>query len=112
MVKGFEEVKTHSEVKDIQIVDCRPASMYAEAKIPNSININGTDFQNDNGTIKTDDQIRTLFEQAGVDVTKPMVFTCNSGIKATIAINAAQQIGAKTDSSVFDGSWSEWSARI
>jgi rhodanese-related sulfurtransferase len=55
MVKGFEEVKTHSEANDIQIIDCRPASMYLEAKIPNSININGIDFQNDNGTIKTDD---------------------------------------------------------
>lgn len=54
--------------------------------------------------------MRVLFESAGVDLQKPIVFTCGGGVMATALSVAANQIGGVSHK-VYDGSWGEWSAR-
>jgi thiosulfate/3-mercaptopyruvate sulfurtransferase len=48
---------------------------------------------------------------AGVDLSKPMVFTCGDGLMATIGRNAAEKAGATGERAVYDGSWAEYSMR-
>ena len=58
-------------------------------------------------TMKPVDELRAVFEAAGVDLSKPAITTCGSGVTAAILALAMERMG-KTDWSVYDGSWAEW----
>lgn len=58
-------------------------------------------------TMLPPDQLKTVFEQAGVDIDKPIVSTCGSGITASVVALALARLG-KPRSAVYDGSWTEW----
>ena len=58
---------------------------------------------------KTPEQIAALFAEAGIDLTKPLVTTCGSGLSAcTLALGA--YLAGKSDTTIYDGSWVEWGA--
>jgi thiosulfate/3-mercaptopyruvate sulfurtransferase len=61
------------------------------------------------GTWKSPDEIRALFDAAGVDLSRPLISSCGSGMTANVLIFALHLIG-KDDVSLYDGSWSEWGA--
>ena len=63
---------------------------------------------NDDGTWKQGDALKAAFEDAGVDVAKPIVATCGSGITASVIAFGAHLLG--NEAAVYDGSWSEWGA--
>jgi thiosulfate/3-mercaptopyruvate sulfurtransferase len=62
---------------------------------------------NADGTMKDPDALRAVFAAAGVDLTKPAITTCGSGVTAAILSLALVRQG-KDDFSLYDGSWSEW----
>ena len=64
---------------------------------------------NNNGTLKSPDEIRAAFAAAGVDPSKPIVSTCGSGVTACVIKLAAAVLGYE-QTAVYDGSWAEWSA--
>jgi len=53
--------------------------------------------------------LRAEFDAAGVDLAKPLVTTCGSGVTAAAILFGAHLLG-KNDVSIYDGSWSEWGA--
>jgi len=55
------------------------------------------------------DKLNAVFEQANIDLRKPIICTCGSGVTACIIGVAALMCGA-TQVTVYDGSWSEWGA--
>ncbi len=59
------------------------------------------------GTFKPLDEIRRLFEQAGIDPGQPFVATCGSGVTANSLLFAAHLLG-NDEGRLYDGSWSEW----
>ena len=59
--------------------------------------------------MKSPDALRKVFETAGVDLTKPAITSCGSGVTAAIINLALERIG-KTDHALYDGSWTEWGA--
>jgi len=77
--------------------------------IPGSRNVPFTDLLHDDATMKTPEDCRAVFQAAGVDLTKPAITTCGSGVTAAVLSLALERMG-KTDHALYDGSWTEWGA--
>ena len=65
----------------------------------------------ENGALKSKAELAALFRGEGVDVERPIVTTCGSGVSAAIIALALARLG-KWDAPVYDGSWTEWASKI
>ncbi|MBT3467498.1 MAG: 3-mercaptopyruvate sulfurtransferase [Rhodobacteraceae bacterium] len=118
MVRDVTQVSSASKLGTSQIVDARAAARFRgeapepreglrSGHIPNSRNVPFTDLLNDDKTMKTPDQTRAIFESAGVDLKKPIITTCGSGVTAAVLGLALERMGCDMWS-LYDGSWTEW----
>lgn len=87
--------------------DPRPG--VAAGHIPGARNLPYSELYNPDGTFKSGEEIRRLFEIAKVDPDRPFVASCGSGVTANSLIFAARLLGNR-DTRLYDGSWSEWGA--
>ncbi|MEO1543998.1 MAG: rhodanese-like domain-containing protein, partial [Pseudomonadota bacterium] len=62
---------------------------------------------NADGTLKSADEIRSVFDQSEVDARKDIVATCGSGVSAAVLALALAKIG-NLEVAIYDGSWAEW----
>ena len=62
------------------------------------------------GTIRPAEVLCGLFKDAGIDVAKPVVTTCGSGVTACLLAFGLHLLGHDRVA-VYDGSWSEWGVR-
>ncbi len=103
-----------------EIVDARPAARFeggsgeprpglASGHIPGSRNLPQSELFNADGSWKRGEPLRAAFAAAGVDLARPMVTTCGSGVTAAVLLFGAHLLG-KDDVRLYDGSWSEWGA--
>ncbi|MEZ5850447.1 MAG: 3-mercaptopyruvate sulfurtransferase [Hyphomicrobiaceae bacterium] len=120
-VRDAAQVKALIGDNTVQIIDARAAARFAgtvpepraglrSGHIPSSLSLPFTTLLNADGTLKSEAELRAIFEAAGVDVTRPAVASCGSGVTAGAIAFALAQVG-QTDAAVYDGSWSEWGAR-
>lgn len=117
-VRDVTQVAQASKLGSPQIVDARaPARFRGDAPepreglrsghIPKARNVHYETLLNDDRTMKSPDETRVLFEAAGVDLDKPVITSCGSGVTAAILALALERMG-HSDWSLYDGSWSEW----
>ena len=120
LVRDATQVSEAQKLGDPQIVDARSAGRFAGREpepreglrpghIPGSRNLHYDALLNPDRTMKDPDGLRAAFEAAGVDLKRPVITTCGSGVTAAILSLAMERLG-KTDHSLYDGSWSEWGA--
>ncbi len=75
--------------------------------IPGARNVHYATLLNPDGTLRTKEDIRAAFSRAGVDLSRPIVTSCGSGITAAILSLGLSLIG-HNDHALYDGSWAEW----
>lgn len=118
MVKDVTQVAAASKLGDYEIIDARSAARFRgdapeprpglrAGHIPGSKNVPFTSLLNDDGTMKSPETMRDIFVAAGVDLTKPAITSCGSGVTAAV-VSLALEILGKTDHALYDGSWTEW----
>ena len=118
MVKDVTQVSAASKLGESEIVDARsPGRFYGTdpeprpglraGHIPGSKNVFYKDLLKADDTMKSPDEMRQVFVEAGVDLDKPVITSCGSGVTAAILSLGLTRMG-KTDHSLYDGSWSEW----
>ncbi len=104
--------------KEAQVVDARGAGRFsgeepeprpdmASGHIPGSRNLPYGNLYNADGTWKRGADLVAAFTDAGVDLDKPVITTCGSGMTAAVVLFGARLTGKK-DVALYDGSWSEW----
>lgn len=118
LVRDVTQVARDVKLGSRQVVDARSPGRFAGAEdeprpglraghIPGSVNVHYRTLLNGDGTLKDDDALRRTFEAAGVDLSRPVVTTCGSGVTAAILSLALERLG-HSGHALYDGSWSEW----
>ncbi|MBZ0128551.1 MAG: 3-mercaptopyruvate sulfurtransferase [Rhodobacteraceae bacterium] len=118
LIRDVTQVAAASKLKEAQILDARsegrfkgtedePREGLRRGHIPNSTNIPFQTLLNPDGTMLPDDALRKVFDAAGVDLRRPVITTCGSGVTAAIINLALERLGHKHHS-LYDGSWAEW----
>jgi thiosulfate/3-mercaptopyruvate sulfurtransferase len=99
-------------------VDARGASRFAgedpeprpgmgRGHIPGSRNLPQAELFNADNSWKRGDALRAEYERAGVDLSRPVVTTCGSGVTAAVVLFGAHLLG-QDDVRLYDGSWADW----
>jgi len=120
MVRDVTQVSAASKLGGHEIIDARAAARFRgdspeprqglrAGHIPGAKNVPFTTLLNADGTMKPADTLRATFEAAGVDLAKPAITSCGSGVTAAVLSLALERIG-KSDHALYDGSWTEWGA--
>jgi thiosulfate/3-mercaptopyruvate sulfurtransferase len=118
LVKDVTQVAHASKLGDQEIIDARPHGRFIgrdpeprpglrKGHIPGAKNVPWSDLLEADGTMKSPEALKALFEAAGVDLAKPAICTCGSGVNAAMLALALERIGHRNHA-VYDGAWAEW----
>lgn len=118
LVKDVTQVAHAAKLGLAEIIDARPAARFKGdapepraglrlGHIPGAKNLPLAEILNADGTMKNKIALRAAFEAAGIDLRKPAITSCGSGVTAAALSLALERIGHK-DHALYDGSWAEW----
>ncbi len=118
LVRERADIEKNLKTSTEQLIDARAADRFSgsapepregmrSGHIPGSLNVHYQALLNEDGTVKSEPQLRAIFETAGVNLSQPLVTTCGSGVTAGILALTLAILGHKR-TAVYDGSWSEW----
>ncbi|MCI3133088.1 3-mercaptopyruvate sulfurtransferase [Phenylobacterium aquaticum] len=121
LVRDVEAVKGLISSRAAQLVDARggprfrgeapePRPGLRSGHMPGALNVPFDSLINSQGRMRSAAELQAIFEVCDVDLGKPIVTTCGSGVTASVLALGLARLGLdKTP--VYDGSWSEWGGR-
>jgi thiosulfate/3-mercaptopyruvate sulfurtransferase len=121
LVRSLDAMRANLTSRAAQVLDARSAGRFAGTEpeprpglrgghIPGSLNLPYETLYRADGTLKAPDELRGAITAAGVDLGRPVVTSCGSGVTASVLALALYLVG-RPDAAVYDGSWSEWGSR-
>jgi thiosulfate/3-mercaptopyruvate sulfurtransferase len=121
LVTDLDGVRRNLGTRVEQVVDARSAGRFAGTEpeprpglrgghIPGSLSLPYDRLFRSDGTLLPRDDLRKVFEGARVDLDRPIVTTCGSGVTACVLALGLNLVG-RPDVAVYDGSWTEWGGR-
>lgn len=122
LVRDAEQIRANLASKREQVVDARskgrfegtepePRAGLRGGHIPGSRNLPATALTDPKtGLFKDAVELKVLFQDAGVDLSRPVVTSCGSGVSACSLSLALHLLGHR-QVAVYDGSWTEWGGR-
>jgi len=119
-VASLDDVRKALASGSAQVVDARPADRFRgeapeprpglkSGHMPGSLNLPFVDILDD-GRLKPPDALRAAFAEHKVDLAKPIITSCGSGVTAAILALAVEEAGGKVEG-LYDGSFAEWGGR-
>ncbi len=120
LIASLMEVREALATGSAQVVDARPADRFRgeapeprpglkSGHMPGSLNVPFADVV-EHGRLKPADTLRAIFAEHKVDLAKPVITTCGSGVSAAILALAVEEAGGRI-AGLYDGSWAEWGGR-
>jgi len=118
LVRNIDQVAAAAADGSEQIVDARAAARFRgeveeprqglrRGHVPGSKNLPYADLLAADGCMRDREEIRNAFERIGVDLSRPVITTCGSGVTAAILSLALHRVGHPAHA-LYDGSWTEW----
>ena len=122
LVRDLEAVRAALAAGSEQLLDARPADRFngqapeprtglRSGHMPGALNLPWSSLVQADGALLPAEALRAAFEGAGIDLASPIITSCGSGISASLLALALARLG-RDDVAVYDGSWSEWGARV
>lgn len=122
MVRDMREVTAALRTGSAQIADARSGTRFRGEEVeprpgvraghmPGARNVHYASLLNADGTLKPPEGIRQAFEAAGIDLSKPVITSCGSGVTAAILTLGLTLLGVR-DQALYDGSWTEWGGAV
>ena len=120
LVVNLDQMILASQNKENVILDARsrkrflgealePRPNLPSGHIPNSQSLPSSDLINKEGYLKSKDEINQIFSNINVNTNDKIIATCGSGVSACVISIALFCLG-KTDTPIYDGSWTEWAS--
>ena len=118
LVRDLAAMRANLRTAREQVLDARSRGRFTAAEpeprpglrgghIPGSLNLPYETLYRPDGTVRGPDELRGAFTDAGLDLGRPVVTTCGSGVTASVLALGLALVG-RPDVAVYDGSWSEW----
>jgi thiosulfate/3-mercaptopyruvate sulfurtransferase len=121
LVADLERVRLNLDTGGHQVVDARSVGRFVGTEpeprpglrsghIPGSFNLPYDRLFGEEGDLLSPARLRDAFARAGVDVDRPVITSCGSGVSAAVLALGLHVLGRK-ETAVYDGSWTEWAGR-
>lgn len=121
LVRDLAGMRQNLKTRKAQVLDARSRGRFAGTEpepraglraghIPGSLNLPYDELYQKDGTLLPAAAIREKLEGAGVDLARPVITSCGSGVTASVLALGCHVVG-RPDVAVYDGSWTEWGGR-
>lgn len=121
LVRDIDDVLRIVQDRSAQMVDARPAARFRGetpepraglrgGHMPGACNLPFATLVDESGRLKPAEAVAAAFEAAGVDLERPIITTCGSGVSAAILALGLSRLGLDRIP-IYDGSWTEWGGR-